>query len=420
MNISILALGSRGDVQPAVALGVGLQRAGHRVRIGSYGQFASLAETHGLAFTPIAGDIAAVLQSAEGRAMLDSRNPLRLLNVIRNTMRESAAQAKQDIRAACADAEGLVSLGMFFYSAEAMAELKQLPHVTAALQPLLPTGEFAAPLLPAPPLRTPALNRFSHQLSEQLFWQVVRPMINDVRQEFGLSASPWAPSATRAIATGFEAMYAFSRLLVPPPADWPPSAQITGFWFLNAPADWVPSPALSAFLAAGEPPVYIGFGSMNTRDPQRTAELVLRALTLSGRRGVLMRGWGGLEASDLPPGVFMLDNAPHDWLFPRMGAVVHHGGSGTTGAGLRAGVPSLLVPFFADQPFWAERVAALGVGPAPIPRAQLHAEKLARALAVADKSAIRRRAAAVGNIVAAENGVERAVAIVERAFEREA
>jgi UDP:flavonoid glycosyltransferase YjiC (YdhE family) len=418
MRITLLAVGSRGDVQPAVALGVRLRQAGHTVRLGSYAQFADLAAEHGLAFTPIAGDIAAMLQSEEGRATLDTHNPLRLLKLIRDHIRETAEQTKADVMAACEDAEGLVSLGAFYYLADAVAAVKGLPHITAQLQPLFATGEFPAPLLPAPPLRTPALNRLSHATSEVLFWQAMRPVVNQARRDFGLGPLPWRPTLAQAIRDGVLALCAFSRLLVPRPADWPPSAQITGFWFLDAPEGYTPPADLAAFLDAGDPPVYVGFGSMNTRDPRRTADLVLRALELSGRRGVLLRGWGGLDADDLPPGVQMIDAAPHEWLFPRTAAVVHHGGAGTTAAGLRAGVPSILVPFFVDQPFWAERVAALGVGPAPIPRARLTAEGLARALERAGAPGVRRRAAAVGSIIAAEDGVGRAAALVERALGR--
>lgn len=418
MNITILALGSRGDVQPALALGVALQRAGYTVRLGSYAQFAGLAHTHGLAFTPIAGDIEAMLQSADGQAMLRSRNPTRLLRLIRTYMRETAEQAKYDILASIADAEALISLGMFYYTAQSLAELRGLPHITAALQPNLPTGAFPAPLLPPPPLHRPLLNRLSHQLADQLFFGVVRPTLNGLRRDLAMAPLPLRPAAARAITAGQPALYAFSRLLVPKPADWPPSAQITGFWFLDAPVDYTPPAELAAFLAAGDPPVYIGYGSMNTRDPQRSAEIALRALALSGRRGLLTRGWGGLAASDLPPGTLMIGDVPHSWLFPQLSAVVHHGGSGTTAAGLRAGVPSIIAPFFADQPFWAQRVAALGVGPAAIPQAQLSAERLARAITATDSPTVIRRAAAVGAIIAAEDGVARAVTTIERTFGR--
>jgi UDP:flavonoid glycosyltransferase YjiC (YdhE family) len=189
---------------------------------------------------------------------------------------------------------------------------------------------------------------------------------------------------------------------------------VTGFWYLDQPEGYAPPVELARFLAAGEPPVYIGFGSMSTRDPRRTGELALRALELSGRRGVLMRGWGGLDADDLSPGVTLIDETPHAWLFPQLAAVVHHGGAGTTGAGLRAGVPAVVVPFFADQPFWVERVAGLGAGPAPIPRRRLSAEALARAIEQATTAEMRARAAELGRHIAGEDGVGAAVKQIER------
>ncbi len=414
MNITLLAIGSRGDVQPAVALAVGLRRAGHTVRLGSYAQFATLAQAYDLSFTPIAGDITAMLQSAEGRAALESRNPLRLLALIRHHMRATAEQAWADIQTACADADALVSFGPFYYSADVIATIRGLPHTTVQLQPLLATGAFPAPMLPALPVQTPALNRGSHALAELLFWQPLRPLINKIRQEAGLTRVSWLPPLPRAIHNGMPALYAYSELVVPRPADWPASAHVTGFLYLDAPQDYTPSADLAAFLAAGDPPVYIGFGSMNTRDPRRSGELALRALELTGCRGVLMRGWGGLDAGDVPATVHIIDDAPHAWLFPQMAAVVHHGGAGTTAAGLRAGVPAIVVPFFADQPFWAKRVAALGVGPAPIPRARLTAERLAAAIEQATRADTQLRAAELGRRIAAEDGVGHTVTIVEQ------
>lgn len=402
MRISILAVGSRGDVQPALALGVGLQRAGYQVRIGSYAQFADLTAEYGLEFAPIAGDIMQLLQSERGRATLESRNPARLLMLIRDYIGREAEQSRHDIAAACAGAEALISVGQFYYAVEMMATLNRVPHLTAQLQPNLATGAFPSPMLPAPPVHSAPINRASHEFAEWLFYQMLRSTLNQARAAFGLAPAGWRSPLNTGILGGKTALYAFSRILVPQPADWPPATQITGFWFLDPPHAYTPPADLLRFLKAGEPPVYIGFGSMNTRDPQRTAELVFRALELSGRRGVLMRGWGGLDGSHLPAGVHMIDGAPHAWLFPQMAAVVHHGGAGTTGAGLRSGVPSIVVPFFIDQPFWADRVAGLGVGPAPLPRRKLNADNLARALDVIAAPEIRRRAAAVGYLIESE------------------
>jgi UDP:flavonoid glycosyltransferase YjiC (YdhE family) len=170
-----------------------------------------------------------------------------------------------------------------------------------------------------------------------------------------------------------------------------------------------------AFLDGGAPPVYIGFGSMGNRNPGEAAELALRALEMSGQRGVIASGWGGLHKEDLPSSVYMLSSIPHSWLFPRMAAVVHHGGAGTTGAGLRASVPSIIVPFMGDQPFWGQQVSRLGVGTAPLPRKRLTADALARAITqVVTDATMRGRAADLGEQIRAEDGVGNAVEIIGR------
>ncbi|MCP4593378.1 MAG: glycosyltransferase family 1 protein, partial [bacterium] len=156
--------------------------------------------------------------------------------------------------------------------------------------------------------------------------------------------------------------------MAPKPSDWGEQAHVTGYWFLDHVSDWQPPADLVRFLESGPPPVYVGFGSMMSRRAEQTTRITLDALKQSGQRGLIATGWGALSQSDLPDEVFLIESVPHDWLFPRTAAVVHHGGAGTTGAGLRAGVPGIVVPFGGDQPFWARRVEALGVGPAPIPR----------------------------------------------------
>ncbi|RIK15524.1 MAG: hypothetical protein DCC51_14575, partial [Anaerolineae bacterium] len=174
---------------------------------------------------------------------------------------------------------------------------------------------------------------------------------------------------------------------------------------------------LTSFLAAGEPPVYVGFGSMTGNDPERLTTIALEALRLSGRRGVLLSGWAGLAAGDLPESVLKLDAVPHDWLFPRMAAVVHHGGVGTTHVGLRAGVPNIVVPFFGDQPFWGDRVHALGAGPRPIVLEELTAERLAESIGLATSdAAMRARAAEVGRLIQADSSFRRHVVTIRFAL----
>jgi len=194
---------------------------------------------------------------------------------------------------------------------------------------------------------------------------------------------------------------------------------VTGYWWLPAAPPWRPPPALEAFLARGGPVVSIGFGSMTSDDAEALTALVLGAVRSARVRAVLVAGWGGLKSLPEADDVLCVDAVPYDWLFPRIGATVHHGGAGTTGLGLRAGVPAIVVPFTMDQPFWASRVAALGAGPPPIPRAGLTQERLARALqrALGDR-AMRERAAALGEQIRSEDGVANAVAHYESIADR--
>jgi sterol 3beta-glucosyltransferase len=199
---------------------------------------------------------------------------------------------------------------------------------------------------------------------------------------------------------------------MPGPSDWPDNVHITGYWFLDDNSK--PSQELVDFLDKGEPPVYIGFGSMSGRKPEKVSATVVEALEKAGVRGIIATGWGGLEADDLPDSILKIDQAPHEWLFPKVSAVVHHGGAGTTAAGLRAGRPTIICPFFGDQPFWGQRMVKLGVGSKPIPQRRLTADKLAAAIReVISNPDIRKAAATLGDTIRSENGVVKAVEIVE-------
>src|SRR5690606_5868344 len=309
------------------------------------------------------------------------------------------------------DTDVIVSSVLGLFAAVHRAEKRRTPRVVAALQPIQDTRYVTNSVFPLPPRWLPfqgTYTRLSYTLMRYLLWVVFGGQMNQIRQErLGLPRTTlraWFPNASTPV------LYGFSRHVIPRPPDWGPNARICGYWFLEEEAGWQPPPDLLDFLEAGPPPVYIGFGSMNTRDPEATLELVLDAVRQAGQRAVLLKGWGGISDAQLGDDVYSVDAVPHAWLFPRMAAVVHHGGAGTTAAGLRAGVPSILIPFFADQYFWAERVRALGVGPRPIPRSRLTAARLADAIrhAVSDR-AMRQNAAAFGERIRAEDGVAAAV-----------
>jgi len=299
--------------------------------------------------------------------------------------------------------------------APSIAERLHIPAIAAALQPVDVTGDFPCLLVTHRNLGK-MLNRWTYLTVWQGVWLLIRPLLNAWRRErlnlppLSMAYFPWQWDKTCP-----PIMYGFSPQVIPKPADWGVHITVTGYWFLEETDHWQPPTALIDFLESGPPPVYIGFGSMSTRNPEEMTALVLQALARTKQRGLLLTGWGGLSQSDLPDHVFKIEYAPHDWLFPRMAAVVHHGGAGTTGAGLRAGVPNIVIPFLVDQPFWGKRVAALGAGPQPILRKKLTVDRLAAAMTTAvTDTAMRRRAAVIGEHIRAENGVANAVAWIHQ------
>lgn len=410
MRIAIFALGSRGDVQPYVALGVGLQDAGHTVRLVTHEDFAPLAATHDLEARIVRGDVQAVAESEEMRALLARGNFLAITRRTAQAARQAMHHWAEDGLAACEGVDLIMAGVGGLFIGLALAEKLDVPFMQAYLVPFTPTGAFPGVLLPVTlPRLGSAFNRLSHLLVRQVMWQGSRGADKLARQQVldlptAALFGPFGSERLRRLPT----LYGFSSAVVPRPADWGANIHITGYWFLDSAAAWTPPPALVAFLDDGPPPVYVGFGSMASREPEATADLVLSALAASGQRAIMLSGWAGLRAARLPSSVIMVESIPHAWLFPRTAAVVHHGGAGTTAAGLRAGVPSIVIPFFGDQAFWGERVRALGVGPEPIPRKELTAARLAAAIqqSVADE-ALRRRAAELGATIRAEDGVGR-------------
>ena len=214
-------------------------------------------------------------------------------------------------------------------------------------------------------------------------------------------------------------MHPISRHVIPVPSDWPGHVFATGYWFLDAPDTWTPPDDLSAFLASGEAPVYVGFGSMVGTKPKELTDIIIGALQKANVRGVLASGWGGIEADAVPDSIFMLKQAPHSWLFPRMAALVHHGGAGTTAAGLRAGKPTFISPYFGDQPFWSERIYSLGVGPKPIHQNKLTIDSLGDAIIeLVSSSAFQEKAKSLGKLICQEDGVGNAIAIIEKTLQQ--
>jgi sterol 3beta-glucosyltransferase len=416
MKILILTIGSRGDVQPYVALGHGLQAAGHRVTLCTGEMFADFVADYNLSYARMDDEMVRLADSPEGRQMIEGGgnmlNAIKMVRPMQERMMADAWTAARDV-----DPE-LIIYHPKTLSGYHIAEKQGIPVILSMVLPsYTPTREFANPLI------NRDLGGWLNKQTYKIMPLVSMPyvgVINDFREELGLAkVGRFFDERVLPDGSPIPTLYGYSRHIVPRPADWPDTAAATGYWFLETRGGWMPPAGLVHFLEAGPPPVYIGFGSMAGTQPERLATAAVEALLQTGQRGLLASGWGGLSAAELPDTIYTIDHAPHDWLFPHMAAVVHHGGSGTTAAGLRAGRPTLVCPFFGDQPFWGKRVYQLGAGPEPIPQKELAAPKLAQAIKkLTDDPAIQANARQIGEQLRREDGIGNAVQFVESVVQR--
>ncbi len=409
MKIMLSTFGTRGDVQPFVALGQGLMAAGHEVIVCTPEGFRPFIEEHGLTYGYIANEFLRLteltLQAQGLRAQMAASQ--QFPKAIRGALDDEwrVAQAfKPDLIV-----YHTKSLGSYH-----IAEKLGIPQMLTMPLPTTPTRAFPYPFFAGAKLGG-ALNRFTYTLMglASAMWAGTT---NDFRvKTLGLRPlSSFADPMVGPDRQPIPVLYPYSPHLVPVPPDFPEHVHVTGYWFLDDARTWEPDPALSRFLEEGPPPVYVGFGSMGGAQPEKRGQMAIEALGAAGQRGLLASGWGGLKAERLPEGMFLLHSAPHDALFPRMAAVVHHGGAGTTAAGLRAGKPSVICPFLGDQPFWGWAVHQAGVGPQPIPQNKLTAEKLAQSISIAvGDTAICERALVLRDKIRLEDGIGRAIQIIE-------
>lgn len=409
MKLLISTLGSRGDTQPYLALAVGLQRAGHEVTLAAPQTFAGWTQSYGVNVAPVRFNPQDAMQK-----LGQTHGGLRALSAMLKIVRAGMVDAQADVWRAAQDADFFIQSATGIGAME-MAALRGIPVAFAYLFPFAATRNFPMFWLPFRFSLGGGYNLLTHKLMSRLLWRFGSSLNNQWRTRLGLR--PWRSERelfayARSLNTPF--LYGYSPHLLPQPADWDSQQHVTGYWFLPAAADWQPPAALCQFLESGPLPVYVGFGSIRLKNAERQTQVVLQALALSGQRAVLAAGWGGLKQVSAPTNVCFVEDVPHDWLLARVTTVVHHGGAGTTAAGLRAGIPSIIVPFGGDQWSWADLVVKSGVGLRVGSGHRMTAEKLAAAIdtAVTD-STLRTRAAALGTKIRAENGVGQAIELIE-------
>ncbi|GIU53718.1 glycosyltransferase [Shewanella sp. KT0246] len=410
MNILLLTIGSRGDIEPFIALGVSIQAQGHQVYVCTHERFQSIVEKHGLNYQYLSNELFKLMEGGSvesmGSLFKGIKTAIRLMKLAKPINEQLMVDS---IKAGIEVEPKLVIYHPKCIVAPSIAEKFNVPAVMALLQPMLvKTSDF--PLIGLPNI-SGITNRLSYRLASLGFKPYLK-QLNLLRNSF-LNLPKLSDKAdVLSMNTGkaIPVLHAFSKHIVTRPQDWPQSTAITGYWFLQKQNDYSPEKTITDFMADGKPPIYIGFGSMSGKDPVKTARLVIDAVIKAKVRAIIVTGWGGLKLDDVPSQVLVTDAVPHDWLFPQVAAVVHHGGAGTTAAGLKAGKPTLICPFFADQPFWGEKIAALGLGPTPIKQKNLTVDNLAEGiLQMVTDQQMQQRAQQVAELLSQEDGIENAI-----------
>ncbi|MEG0742427.1 MAG: glycosyltransferase [Clostridia bacterium] len=374
MRITMICIGSMGDVRPYIVLGRELKARGHEISICAFTDFRATTEGEGMRFCPVFGDV----RSFMSRIMKPGTNGVNYLRQLRNGLLEILDPFLHDIEAGCDGAEAIIGtyFGMVFQS---IAEVRHLPFIQTHYFPMDPNP--STPIASAPGQHAGRAWRMaSYPLAYLLISTMERYYLADWRKAHGMNPRKLERKPSYELnGHVVPVLYAMSPLLMTRPATWGANIHMTGFWLDSQPFTYSPEPELQSFLNDGEPPIYIGFGSMTSGDMGATLGIVLDALRQTGIRAILSTGWGGVEVPSRP-NLYVAGFVPHDWLFAHVSAVVHHGGAGTTAAGILAGKPTLIIPFGGDQPFWGQRVQLLGLGPKPLPREKLTVRKLCLAL----------------------------------------
>jgi sterol 3beta-glucosyltransferase len=412
MHITIFVYGSWGDIRPHVVLGMALQEAGYEVQVVAAPCYEAWVRARNLGYYPLTADVNTF---AKENASIMDENIIRQLQMARKSIQPIFAQMGLEVLEATRESDVLMTVEFGMSLLFDIVKVNNLKPVFINPAHLNPTEEMACVAIPPAPGWFPFpgwYNHMSYSLVRRLQWSLVSTPRNEIADTLGLPKSKFKDF--RAFVENAPALTTVSRHVFQRPADWAEHFQVTGYLFDDDP-DWAPPQDLVDFLAGGDAPVYIGFGSMPDSGPEATTRMIVDAVQKAGKRAVILTGWAGLGVDDPPENIHILKYAPHTWLFPRMAAVVHHGGAGTTAAGLRAGAPTVVVPHNADQPFWGRRVKELGVGTDPIPRKKLTADKLAMAIReVTSSPEIQQNAHMLGEKIRQEDGLAEAVKWVQR------
>jgi sterol 3beta-glucosyltransferase len=414
MNISIITLGSRGDIQPYIALGLGLKNNGFNVKIITNENFNDFVKSYNLVFHSLRGDVHALVNSEEGKNLLESGYSLKFITKFTKLMSSYFENFFDDMIEGAKDSDFIIFSPLCFVAQE-VAEYLGIKSMGANLQPFNRTKEFPSFMLPEKFNFIPGYNMFTHIAFEQAIWQSVRYIVNkNIVQKLNRKKIGLWGKRNNLEKNNFPMIYGFSKHIINRPYDWKSNHHITGYWFLDTKENWIPEDSLLKFLDTDKKIIYAGFGSMVNRDPEETSNMIIKSIKGLNIKLIIMTGWGGLSINQEHEDIYVVNQIPHDWLFPKINGAIHHCGAGTTSATLKAGIPNISIPFFGDQHFWGNRVYKLGLGTEPINRKDLDSINLRNAIinATTNENLIN-RSKIISKKINAENGVESAVKVID-------
>lgn len=412
MHITIFVYGTWGDLRPHTALGMALKERGHDIQVVASRGYEDWIRARNLDYYPLTSDVNVFTK--ENAAIIDE-GIIQQIQMSRKALPPIMTQMGAECYEATRDSDVLMTVEFGVSLLFDVIKTNNLKTILINPAHLNLTSEFSSAATPAAPDWFPFpkwYNRMSYSLVQRIQWMVFSGSRNKIAEKLGVDKSKFAEF--QAMINSTPALTTVSKHILQRPADWGEHWQITGYIF-DEDADWSPPQDLVDFLEAGEAPVYIGFGSMPDSKPEATTRTIIEAVQKTGKRAIILSGWAELGADDVPDNIYILKYAPHNWLFPKMSALIHHGGAGTTASGLRAGVPTTIVPHAGDQAYWGRTVKQLGIGTDPIPRKKLSVENLAQVIRTltSDKS-LRDNAQALSQKIQEEDGLAEAVQWVER------
>jgi sterol 3beta-glucosyltransferase len=410
MNIGIFTYGSRGDVQPFLALALALKQKGHSVLLGAPENFQQTIQYYGIDYHKIDGDLERLMYEPEIQNLLETGSTIALLQGLQKNADKNSKEVAEDLIEGCKKVDFIITTFIPLFYVASIAEKLNKPFVNVILNPpTTPTNEFPYPEFDL--LNFPTYNRFTYKLLNFFIWQAYKKRINTFRNELGL------PNCKKSLIktmeeNGVPTIYAFSESLIPRPTDWALNYKITGFLSLNKETSKIDK-TLESWLNKGEKPIYIGFGSIPI--PKKLLKIIPQILANTSERIILCKGWSITNDLPVTENLLVIENADHQWLFPKCKVAIFHGGAGTLSTVLKSNLPIIIISIFADQPIWGKIVENKKIG-FHIPAKSLTADKLISAIRLAQTDEIRNNVFAVGHTIRNENGLDNAITEIEKYF----